>query len=111
MNNARHIFQHRCYCKFNCCNICIIDEYLCWRVIQYHHSQSRFNILMAFYFNPIESIHLTFEVLFVSWIFGFNQVTIFYIYIIEALQLLVSHANIITPHIIGYFTIRPEQFR
>ena len=103
-HNTRHIFQHRCYCKFLC-----IDEYLCWRVIQYHHSQSRFSMLMGFYFNPIESIHVTFESLFVSWVFGFNQITIFYIYMIDALQLLISHANIITPRTMGYFTIRPEQ--
>lgn len=83
---------------------------LLWRVFhQMHHSAERVDTYGAFFFSPMDMIGFTFLTsLAMVWIGGFTvQATIYAIYGATFLAV-IQHANIKTPHWMGYIFQRPE---
>jgi len=83
---------------------------LLWRVFhQMHHSAERVDTYGAFFFSPMDMIGFTFLTsLAMVWIGGFTvQATIYSIYGATFLAV-IQHANIKTPHWMGYIFQRPE---
>ena len=81
-----------------------------WRSFhQMHHSAERLDTFGAFYFSPLDMIGFTFiGSLSLSLIVGIGpEATTWFLYITMFLAAF-QHANIKTPHWIGYFIQRPE---
>lgn len=86
---------------------------LLWRTIhQLHHSPPRIEVLTAFYVHPLDSLAANLLNAGVAYLFfGASAwsagLAIFYVSIFN----LIAHADMKTPHWLGYLTQRPEMHR
>ena len=91
---------HRCVHHFNGM----------WKVLhQMHHSAERLDTYGAFYFSPVEMVFFTFISSFVfAFLIGLSPQAITLVILGLNFFSIFQHANIRTPHWIGYFIQRPE---
>ncbi|MFG6447584.1 sterol desaturase family protein [Roseateles sp. BYS180W] len=80
-----------------------------WRFHQMHHSAERLDVSTAFYFHPIDTIGYTVVATFLSaYLLGVTaEAAILTGYFLFA-STIFTHANIRTPHWLGYIVARPE---
>ncbi|NVD98815.1 sterol desaturase family protein [Massilia sp. BJB1822] len=80
-----------------------------WRFHQMHHSAERLEVATAFYFHPIDTIGYTLVSTFLAaYVVGVNvEAAILSGYFLFA-STIFTHANIRSPHWLGYLISRPE---
>ncbi len=84
-----------------------------WRTLhQLHHSAQRIEVLTAYYAHPLDfalNLLLSSSVLF--GVMGLSVEGVAWFALIEGAYDYLAHANIATPHWLGYFVQRPEMHR
>jgi len=82
---------------------------LLWRVHQTHHSAERVDIWGVFYFHPLDMLGwLLHGSLALVWIVGVEPVAALGVMVIATFLSMLTHANLRTPHWLGWFVARPE---
>jgi len=82
---------------------------LLWRVFhQMHHSQERLDSFGAFYFSPLDALGFTFVSGVGLTLVGVEPLAIAIIAVGGAFIAMLTHANLKTPHWLGYLIARPE---
>ena len=81
-----------------------------WRVThQMHHAAERVDIWGAYYFHPVDMAGWALlGSLCLVWIFGLSPEAALVVAVLAAIPGMFQHANIRTPHWLGYFVQRPE---
>ncbi|MEM8908192.1 MAG: sterol desaturase family protein [Bacteroidota bacterium] len=89
---------------------CLHEVNFLWRIFhQMHHSAKRMDTFGAFFFRPLDRIGFTLLGSFsLSWFIGITPQAITIVLLLTAFLTIFQHANIHTPHWLGFFIQRPE---
>jgi sterol desaturase/sphingolipid hydroxylase (fatty acid hydroxylase superfamily) len=81
-----------------------------WRLLhQTHHSAERVDIWGVFYFHPLDMLGWTLQgSLALIWIVGLTPEAALIVLVVATALNMLTHANIRTPHWLGWFVARPE---
>ena len=81
-----------------------------WRHLhQTHHSAERVDVWGAFWFHPLDMVAWTLQgSLCLSWIVGLSIEAVIPITLATSFMGMFTHANVRTPHWLGWFISRPE---
>ena len=80
-----------------------------WRIHQMHHSAERLDLAGAFYFHPLDSLGFAFVSTFLaSFVVGVTPLAAALVGYFGFFMAVFTHANLRTPHWLGYLVQRPE---